>query len=161
MDNIMIRWSRNVGCLRHYTWRHFRSSLVEYFTVAVYTNSGKLELHVLACSTVHANEMDIEKKNNFGKPRGKRSIVIACPVQKFYPRQYHPVCHCCVTLSVAMPGDMFCLWKLPGQGSECVLSIIFPGGLPKGSISWRHLLQWLIMKALTAPSTQSSNVVHI
>ena len=52
---------RNVGCLRHDTWRQFQSSLVEYITVAVYSYSGELELRELACGTIYANKTDIER----------------------------------------------------------------------------------------------------
>lgn len=42
------------------TWRQFRSTLAEYFTIAVYAYSGEFELRELAASTVYANETDIE-----------------------------------------------------------------------------------------------------
>ena len=32
--------------------------------------------------------------------------MIACPIRKFYPGDYSPVCRCCVPSIVAMPGDV-------------------------------------------------------
>ena len=46
------------------TRRHFRTSLVEYFTTAVYTLGGEFELRALVSNTIYANETDIQKQKN-------------------------------------------------------------------------------------------------
>ena len=44
----------------------------------------------------------------------------ACPVQKFYPREYRPVCRCCVTSTVTVPGDVYALFvETAGRHAKC------------------------------------------
>ena len=45
--------------------------------------SGEFELRTLACSTVYANKMDIEKQYTSWEAAWRKECGIACPVRKF------------------------------------------------------------------------------
>ena len=64
------------------------------------------------------NETDTENKANLEKQRGERNAVRARPVRKLYPRDYRPVCCCCATSIVTMPGDVYALF-VETAGRHC------------------------------------------
>ena len=156
MDNFIIIKARNVGCLRHYTWCHFRSSLTEL----LYTYSGELELRALACSTIYANKTDIETQNNSWEAAWQKKHRDSSSRSKVLPERLLPCLPLLCDIDCCYAWRYVLFVEIVGPRIGVCLSIFFPEGLPEGSNgSRRHLLQWL--KVLIEPPAQSSNIVHI